>query len=166
MKTQTKQMDEQEALARLTALCSQAEHSSGEMREKMRRWHLAEDIQDRIMARLIDEKYIDDERYSRAFAHDKVSFDKWGRRKIEAALYKKGVGKAVFSPVLDNIDESEYVKALRGLIAAKRQNTVARNEYEMNGKLIKYALGRGFTFDVIKKCIGSADEYDIADGDN
>lgn len=152
-------MTEQEALERLMAQCSQAEHSSGEAREKMRRWQLPDDVQTRILERLIDGRYIDDERFCRAFVYDKVHFDRWGRRKIEAALYQKGVDKGISARALDDVDDEEYIGQLRQLVAAKRQNTLAGSEYEMNGKLIKYALGRGFTYDVIRKCIGPADEY-------
>lgn len=158
-------MTEQQAFARLSTLCSQAEHSSGEMREKMRRWLLDNDAQDRVMQLLIDGHYIDDERFCRAFVHDKVQFDRWGRRKIEQALYKKGVDRSTMSRVLDAVDDSEYIDALSQLMAAKRKAISADSDYELNGRLIKYALGRGFGFDIIKKCIDAADEYNVSDDD-
>ena len=81
-----KQITEQEALLKLSALCSQAEHSSGEMKDKMRRWMLPSDVSERILDRLIDERFVDDERFARFFVRDKIRFDRWGRRKIEQAL--------------------------------------------------------------------------------
>ena len=70
-------MTEQEAYLRLAALCAQAEHCEYEMQEKMRRWEIADDAQARVMQRLITERYVDDERFARAFANDKVKYNKW-----------------------------------------------------------------------------------------
>ncbi|MBP3756716.1 MAG: RecX family transcriptional regulator, partial [Prevotella sp.] len=77
-----KEMTEQEAFTRLSAQCAQAEHCQHEMVEKMRRWGIADDVQARVMARLVGERYVDDERYARAFVKDKVKYNKWGRRKV------------------------------------------------------------------------------------
>ena len=67
-----KDMTEQEAYLQLAALCAQAEHCQQEMRDKMRRWELDETVQNRIIDRLIKERYVDDERYARAFVKDKI----------------------------------------------------------------------------------------------
>lgn len=161
-----KTVSEQEALQKLAALCARAEHSSGEMIDRMRRWQLPDDARQRVLDRLIDGKYVDDERYSRMFAHDKIAFDRWGRRKIEMALYKKGVTRNVYATVLDEIPDSDYVAALRPLLAAKRKAITAGNDYEAGAKLIKFALSRGFGMEIIRQCISSADEYDISDDDS
>ena len=90
-----KEITEQEALQKLSALCAQSEHSSGEMTEKMRKWGIAEDVQARIMARLTVEKYVDDTRFSQFFINDKIKYNKWGRRKIEQALWQKGIDRSI-----------------------------------------------------------------------
>ena len=154
-----KQVTEQDALLKLSALCSQAEHSSGEMLDKMRRWALPVDAMERVLNRLIDERFVDDERYARFFVRDKIRFDRWGRRKIEQALYKKGVARDISSRVLDAVPADDYVAVLRELLAAKRRTLAASSDYELNGKLMRFALGRGFGMDIIRRCIDSADEY-------
>lgn len=82
-----KEMTEQEARLRLSAICSQAEHCSHEMVEKMRRWGVAEEAQARIMEYLTTNRFVDDERFARAFAIDKIKYNKWGRRKVEQAMW-------------------------------------------------------------------------------
>ena len=149
---------EQEALLKLSALCARAEHSSGEMLEKMRRWQLSEDARERVLDRLIDEKFVDDERFARLFVREKIRFDRWGRRKIEQALYQKGVASDISHRVLDEVDDEAYVAELKKLIAAKRRSVQAESDYEMRAKLTKYALGRGFGYNVIRQCIDGADE--------
>lgn len=156
-------MTEQEAYLRLAALCAQAEHCEYEIQEKMRRWEIADDAQARVMQRLITERYVDDERFARAFANDKVKFNKWGRRKVEQAMWLKHIAEDIRQRVLDSIDDEEYIAILRPLLQQKRRSIKARNDYELRQKLIKFAIGRGFTMDIIKQCISIDDEeeYDM-----
>ena len=156
-------MTEQEAYLRLAALCAQAEHCEYEMQEKMRRWEIADDAQARVMQRLITERYVDDERFARAFANDKVKYNRWGRRKVEQAMWLKHIAEDIRQRVLDSIDDEEYIAILRPLLQQKRRSVKAHNDYELRQKLIKFAIGRGFTMDIIKQCISIDDEeeYDM-----
>ena len=156
-------MTEQEAYLRLAALCAQAEHCEYEMQEKMRRWEIADDAQARVMQRLITERYVDDERFARAFANDKVKYNKWGRRKVEQAMWLKHIAEDIRQRVLDSIDDEEYIAILRPLLQQKRRSVKEHNDYELRQKLIKFAIGRGFTMDIIKQCISIDDEeeYDM-----
>ena len=148
-----KQKSEQDAYLTLAALCAQAEHCQYEMLEKMRRWELDDEAQARVMQRLVSERYVDDERYARAFVKDKVRYNKWGRRKVEQALWQKHIDEDIRQQVLDEIDDEEYISVLRPLLKQKRRSTKAANDYQLNQKLMRFALGRGFTFDIIRQCI-------------
>ena len=156
-----KEISEQDALFRLSALCSSAEHCSYEMKQKMEKWGLDEDVQDRIMRKLTEERFIDDERFCRFFVKDKIRYSKWGRRKIEQALWAKRIPTSIQQNVLDNIEKEEYLNILRPLLKKKRKSTKAENDYEMNGKLIRFALSKGFGMDIIRECIDNADEFNI-----
>ena len=158
-----KEMTEQEAYLRLTILCAQAEHCEQEMRDKMKRWELDGTVQDRIVARLVKERYIDDERYARAFVKDKIRYNKWGRRKVQQALWQKHIDADIQQRILDEIDESEYLAVLRPLLQQKRKSIKAQNNYELNQKLMRFALSRGFTFDIIRQCIDVEEEPDFVD---
>ena len=160
-----KDMTEQEAYLQLAALCAQAEHCQQEMRDKMRRWELDETVQNRIIDRLIKERYIDDERYARAFVKDKIRYNKWGRRKVQQGLWQKRIDAAIQQRVLDEIDEKEYLDVLRPLLKQKRKSIMAESDYELNQKLIRFALGRGFGFDIIRQCL-NVDDIDIEDIDD
>ena len=158
-----KQKTEQEAYLTLAALCAQAEHCQWEMVEKMRKWEIPEEAQARIMERLVKERYVDDERFARAFAKDKVRYNKWGRRKVEQALWQKHIDEDSRKNVLNEIDDEEYLSVLRPLLKQKRKSIKAQNDYELNQKLMRFALGRGFTFDIIKQCIDVEDEGELVD---
>ena len=151
-------MKEQQVLYKLTAMCSQAEHCSQEMLDKMKKWDIPEDVQARVMQYLTQEKFIDDERYCRFFVKDKIKYNKWGRRKVEQALYMKHIPSSISGPILDEIPAEDYLEVLRPLLKSKRKTVKAATEYERNMKLIKLALGRGFSMDIIKDCIDDATE--------
>ncbi len=153
-----KEMTEQEAYLLLAALCAQAEHCQQEMRDKMRRWELDETVQNRIIDRLIKERYVDDERYARAFVKDKIRYNKWGRRKVQQALWMKRIDADIQQRVLDEIDEKEYLDVLRPLLKQKRKSIKAESDYELNQKLLRFALGRGFGFDIIRQCLDVGEE--------
>ena len=153
-----KEMTEQEAYLQLAALCAQAEHCQQEMHDKMRRWGLDETVQNRIITRLVKERYVDDERYARAFVKDKIRYNKWGRRKVQQALWMKRIDADIQQRVLDEIDEKEYLDILRPLLKQKRKSIKAESDYELNQKLLRFALSRGFGFDIIRQCLDVGEE--------
>lgn len=154
------QITEQQALSRLTLLCSQGEHCQQELVEKMQKWGIADDAQARIMAYLVEERYVDDERYCRGFIHDKREYNHWGQRKIEQALWAKGIGKDISAPLFAEVDEEIWIGILRPLLQQKRRSTKGRNDYEIKQKLLRFALGRGFSYAQAKECLGDVNDYD------
>ena len=130
-----KEVSEEGAFLQLSALCAGAEHCQYEMVEKMKKWGLTDEAQARVMERLINGRYVDDERYTRAFVSDKIRYNKWGRRKVEQALWQK------------------------------RKTTRADSDYQLNQKLVRFALGRGFTYDIIRQCIGDCEALEEAEED-
>jgi regulatory protein len=133
------------------------------MIEKMRQWGISENEQAEVMDRLIKERYVDDERFARAFIYDKIRYNKWGRHKVEQALWMKRIDDSISKPLLDEVDDEEYLSILRPLLKQKRKSTKADSEYELTMKLIKFAISRGFTMDIIKQCIEVEDEDEFMD---
>lgn len=156
----TTNISEQQALQRLMQLCSQSEHCQHEMLEKMQKWELPEDAQARIMAYLIDERYVDDVRYCRGFIHDKREYNHWGQRKIEQALWAKGIGKDIYGPIFADIDDDVWIDILRPLLQQKRRSVKGRNDYEITQKLLRFALGRGFSYQQAKVCLGDVEDIE------
>ena len=157
-----KETTEQEAYLQLAALCAQAEHCQQEMRDKMKRWEMSPEVQERVIARLIKERYIDDERYARAFVKDKIRYNKWGRRKVQQGLWMKRIDDDIQQRVLDEVDDAEYLAVLKPLLKQKTKSIKAENDYELTRKLVRFALGRGFTYDIIRQCL-DVDEDMISD---
>lgn len=154
---------EQEAYLQLAAICAQAEHCEQEMRDKMKRWEIDAATQDSIIARLVKERYIDNERYARAFVKDKIRYNKWGRRKVQQALWMKRISDDILQKVFDEIEDKEYLDVLIPLLKQKRKSTRANSDYELNQKLVRFALSRGFDFGIIRQCMEVDEEVDYGD---
>lgn len=151
-------VSEQSAYQRLAALCAQSEHCRYDLLVKLRRWGLDGDAAEGIITRLERERFVDDDRYARAFVHDKVHYAKWGRRKIEQALWQKHVNTTAVQHALDAVSDADYLAVLRPLIQQKRRTIKAATTYELNQRLVRFALSRGFTFDLISQVIDVDDE--------
>ena len=152
-----KEMTEQEAYLQLASLCANAEHCQHEMLEKMKKWELSETVQARVMARLVKERFVDDERYARAFVKDKIRYNKWGRRKVQQALWMKRIDNEIQQIVLNEISDEDYLRVLKPLLKQKGKSIKADSDYERNQKLVRFAVGRGFTFDIIRQCMDTSD---------
>lgn len=155
-----KELVEIEVWNRISSYCSIAEHCRLDVFDKMRKWGVSEEITLRILDRLETENYINEERYSCAFVKDKYRFSKWGKMKISQALQQKNISAGLRSSALETIDQNEYIEILRNLLSAKQKNIHAKNKYEKNGKLIRFALGRGFEMKDIRLCLQLFDDID------
>jgi regulatory protein len=158
-----KEMTDRQAYQKLAALCARSEHCQQEMLDKMRQWGVDKEEQAQVMERLIKERYVDDERFARAFVYDKIRYSKWGRRKVEQALWLKHIDEGTGRQILDEVDDEEYLKILRPMLKQKQRSIKAQSEYERTKKLIKFAMGRGFTLDLIKQCLEVDDVDDTLD---
>jgi regulatory protein len=79
---------------------------------------------------------------------------------VEQALYQKHIADDIRRRTLDDVSDEEYLKVLQPLLKQKRRSTKAASDYEMNQKLIRFALGRGFTFDIIRQCMDVEEEME------
>lgn len=150
---QKKPMTEEKALSRMAALCAKAECCTADADEKMRHWGLDEEARQRNLSYLTSHHYIDDARYCRAFINDKITYNHWGRRKIEQALWLKRMPESLSGPLLDEVPEERFLEILKPLLKAKLPTIKADSDYERDMKLIKFALGRGFGMEEIRKCL-------------
>lgn len=156
-------MTADEVLYKLAAKCSVSEQCLSDIETKLAKYDLTDEEKTRILRHLVEEKYIDDGRYAEAYVRDKYRFNKWGRIKIAQGLRMKGIDRETIDTAMETIDEAEYFDILRGLIQSKRRSTKGKNDYEVNGKLIRFATGRGFEFSAIRQCIKNVDNNDYED---
>ena len=150
-----------QAFSRLASLCARREYCQHDMQEKMRQWGVPEEEQAQVMQQLTEGRYVDDERFARAFVDDKVRYGKWGRRKIEQALWMKRIDEGIAGSVLDEVDDEEYLAVLRPQVKQKLSTTHAASDYELRMKVTKWAIGRGYTMDLIRQCLDTPEVPDF-----
>lgn len=143
------------------AYCASVEHCVSEVAAKLSLWGATSVVSEKVIAHLLKDKFIDEQRYAIAFVRDKYRFNGWGRIKISMYLKRKGISDKLINRGLDEIDETEYARNLKKLLQQKRRSITAETDYERNGRLIKFALSRGYEMEEILRLIKhpEADDY-------
>jgi len=144
----------EKAFDRLQRLCARSEISSGEARRKLFHWGMSTAEAETIIDRLVATRFIDDDRFARVFAGEKVRYSYWGERKIMAALRAKGVDGEKIRNAIDAIDPEELEA---GLIHILKSRTAIKPEllttYEGRARLYAFAVNRGFSSSAVSAVI-------------
>lgn len=148
---------------RIAAYCSKAERCEWDVRRKLKGWELEEDEIERIVKRLKDERFLSDERFCRSFINDKMKFNKWGKTKIVFELRKRSISQSVFQPILDDFDDEGFDEQLESILKAKMRTVKGKDDYDRRNKLIRFALGRGFSMDASIKMVNMLLKTDFDD---
>lgn len=136
-----------EALQSLMRLCARGERSTGDAMRLMRTWGVPEGERQSVVDRLVAQRFIDNSRYAELYVREKSHLSGWGARKIAMQLRTKGVEKEVIAEALATIDRDEQSDRLVEKLRRKMRTTKAQSDYEMRGKLLRYALGLGYDYD-------------------
>lgn len=143
-------MAEAEAYNKFSAQCAFAEYCSSDIRKKMQRMEMDEDVMERVIRHLTKEGFIDEARYATAFVRDKLHHNRWGRVRIEQELRMRGISQHLIDEAMLEIDEDDARKTLLHLLTKKLPSVKGRNAYEIKAKLMRFAMSRGFDMDLIR----------------
>ena len=140
---ENRELSKAEWLDKAEAYCARSEHCAADVRRKLFEWGAPADIAAFIEEKLYDNDFLNDARFCRAYVHDKVEYQSWGRLKIQSGLRALQLPESEIRQALADIDESKYISNLRALIASRRTDS--------EDKRLRFLLQRGFTFDEINK---------------
>ncbi len=140
-------------LKKAAAYSSKQEVCTADIAAKLQLWGADADQTEEIVSYLIEQKYIDNERFCRAFVNDKLRFNKWGKLKITQALRMKQIPDSMLDRVFSEMDVSLYEQTLSELLRKKVREIKAASDYERRGKLLNFALQRGFEYAVAEQLI-------------
>lgn len=143
----------EELTHKAASYCSISEHCISEVEKKLKAWEVSETNRQKIIDRLLEEDFINEERFATFYVRDKFNFNHWGRIKISMMLKEKGIDSEVISKALEEIDEAEYEEILSALLIAKQKSIKYNYEYEKQGKLFRFAQSRGFENDIINQVL-------------
>lgn len=137
-----------EMLLRMAGLCAGAEQCTADIRNKILKQGFSSEEAEYMVRYLQENKYIDDSRYARAYAVDKVRFSGWGRMKVRMGLRAKGMGDSVISQALEYISQSDYDDALNRVMKAKAKGLDLKDVKDRQ-KLYSHLVSRGFESNLI-----------------
>lgn len=135
----------QELTSRAEAYCARAEHCASEVRMKILAWGGTPAQADSVIDHLYEQGYLDDARYCRAYTHDKLLYQHWGKVKIRAMLQARQLPSKEIQSALQDIDETEYNRILLTVLAQKKN---APREAQ-----IRFLLQRGFEYTSISRVV-------------
>ena len=137
--------DYNKAKERAMALCSRSEKCISEINTKLVSWGCTSGEENKkIISELIAGKFIDEPRFASSYVRDKIMFNKWGRVKIRTMLRAKDIGESIIEKAMEKIDEEKYKEMIRSELEKKRSTVKAKNQYDLKGKLMRFASSRGY----------------------
>ncbi len=139
-----KKLDKKEALSSVQFICSKQEKCCSEIRKKLQSWGINAQEQEEIIESLIEDKFIDENRFTPVFVRDKFRFNRWGRIKIAYHLRQKQIPAYIIETALQEIDEQEYMETLTELLQSKLKGLNTEDKYQLKAKLLRFIHSRGF----------------------
>lgn len=144
---------EEMAYTRMARTCSQKECAPFDIVRKLQRMGLPEPLTDKIIDRLKKEKYLDERRFIASYIHDKLHFNKWGKKKIALFLKHKQLPQELIEEGFAALSDISFSRSLQPILEKKWKSVTGKSDYEKRGKLIRFALSRGFSMEEVMACM-------------
>lgn len=148
-----KQLTKEQALQKLKHFCGYQERCHAEVHEKLYDLGIKKRERDEIVAMLIEEGYLNEERFAITFAGGKFRVKQWGRVKIRHELKQKQVSDYCIKKALQQIDQADYETVLKKLAAKKMAALKPEQPLARKKKLLDYLLQKGFEPDLATRTI-------------
>ena len=143
-----------EALIKAANFCAYQERTHKEVRNRLYELEIIGDESEAIITWLIENNYLNEERFARLFAGSKFRQKKWGRIKIRQELKMRGVSDYCLKAGMSEIDGDDYMITLQEIIEKKSKDIKESNKLIIKQKLVKFALSRGFENDLVFDVVG------------
>lgn len=155
-----KNISPENARIKLEALCARSEQCTFDLYQKLQRWGFDADKSKEILSKLQKTGFVNDQRFARAFVNDKIRFDKWGQQKIFLALRRKNIDSGLVRELLKEVDGDRIDENLSYLLEKKRKTIKDVEPRKVREKLMRFAIGRGYTYDAILRSLNSSEDCD------
>ena len=153
-KTSKREMDKQkEVLKKLLRYCAYQERCHRDVREKIMSYDVYGDDLEEIMVYLIEQNYLNEERFAITYAGGKFRLKRWGRNKIRFELEHREISEYCIQKALNEIDEEEYETALTKLIEDQLNKDPKLDLLLAKDKTLKYCTGRGYEIDTVLRIL-------------
>ncbi|WP_028296145.1 regulatory protein RecX [Olivibacter sitiensis] len=139
----------QEARRKAESFCAYQERSQQELRDKLYSWGLHRQEVEQLIAEMIAENFLNEERFAMAYARGKFQLKGWGKKKIEQGLKAKAVSARLVAQALASLEKDDYEERLESLLRKKASLLKDTDPYVRKMKLARYAMGKGYENDAI-----------------
>lgn len=147
-------MEASKSLSRLQKLCSKAEYCASDIyRKALKDMEGDAEAAARIVASLVEDRYVDDARYAAAFAREKATLQGWGPVKIRFQLRGKGISEEAIRAALEEVEPEKAEEKLLRLLQTKARTLQGDPQFKL--KLLKFALSRGYNYDSVEKALAN-----------
>lgn len=153
-----KHLTKEQALQKLKHYCGYQERSHSEVKEKLYSLGVWKQDHDELISSLIEENYLNEERFAIAFARGKFRMKQWGRVKIKYELKQKQVSEYCIKKALKEIDEEEYSMLLKKLATEKYASLKSEQYMVRKKKTMDYLMQKGFEMELIKQAIAKDED--------
>ena len=150
---QKKYLTKEQALQKLRQYCAYQERSHYEAEQKLWDLGIRRAYHGEIISTLIEEDYLNEERFAKQFAGGKFRMNHWGRKKIYYALKEKKVSDYNIKKAMGDLDEEAYRKTLEDLAEKKYELLEMETEPVRKRKIMDYLLQKGFESELISSVI-------------
>lgn len=133
-----------QVLDKMAKYCAYQERCVKDVRDKLKTYDIPQEDRDKILDYLLDNRFVNDERFAKSFVRSKVNQSGWGVNKIRFHLIQKGIGKDLIDEALEQTDEEVYRQRLIDILKTKSKTVKAATDYEKKRKLAAYAMQKGF----------------------
>jgi regulatory protein len=144
-----KKLTLEQALQKMQKYCAYQDRSHREVSEKLQEMGIWGDEAGKIIVALIEEKFLDEERFARSFVRGKFRIKQWGRLKIEMELKQKGISGYCLKAGLSEITDDVYRDTLKAVLEKKRTSLDTTDFYVQKVKLAQYAFSRGYESEIV-----------------
>ena len=150
-----KQLSKEQALQKARHYCGYQERSHTEVKEKLYSYGLRKTDVEELLSQLIEENYLNEERYATMFAGGKFRMKQWGRVKIKYELKQKRVSEYCIKKAMKEIDEEDYLKTLDKLASVKWNSVKGEgvNHFVKMSKTTDYLVQKGFEMDLVRTAV-------------
>ena len=143
-KKPTQPLTPDQVLDKMTKYCAYQERCVKDVSDKLKTFDILEEEKTKILEYLLDNRFVNNERFATSFVRGKINQSGWGVNKIRFHLIQKGIDKELIDEALGQTDEEVYRQRLIDILKTKAKTVKAATEYEKKRKLAAYAMQKGF----------------------
>lgn len=158
MQAKSKSFTVDEIRDKLAKYCAYQDRCHWEVEKKLNEFRLIDEAREEIIIYLVQNKFLNEERFTKSFVRGKFNQKKWGRNKIRIELKKRQIPTKLIQEAMTEIEDDLYMDTLNDLLHKKRESLKSEREsWKKKAKIYNYLLQKGYESELIREMM----RYDL-----